>query len=282
MIFDEVRFRPAGDRHLMVELGDDASLEVNFRTQAVVHEIEKCTDVVTDFVPSYNSILVQYDIEKINYSRLRDRLKEICGSAPSISDLNIPSRVVTLPVYYMDPWTRECIEEYCRTIAARKYDPEFVAEVNGLSSAEDAVARHARTLHWAVAVSSFPGLPLLRPLDSTCKLVSPKYNPPRTWTPVGAVGVGGTSTAIYTIPSPGGYNLLGRTPTPVWEPEQRSPSFKDNAILLRASDRVKFRPIDLQEYREIESEIARAAYVHDIRPGTFSVKDYAASGGLMK
>lgn len=279
MIYDELRLSPAGDRHVLVSLGDDASMEVNFLAQAFSKELSQHVKFITDQIPSYNSILVQYDYTQIGYSKLCRQLVELYNALPPLSALEIPSRIATIPVHYLDPWTKECIDEYRQKIVQREYDPEFVARVNGLASVEEVVARHAGTQHWVVTVSSLPGLPLLRPLDPNCTLICPKYTTPRTWTPVGAIGVGGTSTAIYTIRNPGGYNLLGRTPTPVWEPMQRSPSFRESAILLRPSDRVQFRPVNLNEYREIEEMVAQGTYVHDIQPGVFSVAEYSTAEG---
>ena len=110
----------------------------------------------------------------------------------------------------------------------------------------------------------FPGLPILRPLDPRCAITSPKYNPPRLWTPVGSIGVGGTSTSIYTIPSPGGSNLIGRAPVPIWQPQQRLSAFAQNPILLRPTDRLKFIPISVDEFEAIEESVAQGRYEHNI------------------
>jgi urea carboxylase len=275
MIHQELQVSPAGDRHLLATLGDDASLEANFTTLSFTAKVDSaCIDGITDLVPSYNSVLIQYDFCRISYPDLRRQLVELRTTLPSVSDLEIASRIVTIPVFYLDPWTKNCIDDYRSKVAEREYDPSFVAKVNNLSGVEDVVARHSGCEHWVVTVSSFPGLPILRPLDPRCDLVSPKYNPPRTWTPVGSVGVGGTSTSIYTIPSPGGYNLIGRTPVPVWDPSQSLPAFKNGAILLRAADRVRFAPISHAEYDRIVNSVQEGRYTYDIQPGVFSVKEY--------
>jgi urea carboxylase len=275
MIYSELQIAPAGDRHLLATLGDDASLEVNFVTLNFTAELDKLAiDGLTDLVPSYNSILVQYDFNRLGYDDLRDELIRIYKALPSFSELEIASRLVTIPVLYFDPWTKDCIEDYRRKVAEREYDPLFVARVNNLCNPEEVVARHTGCEQWVVTVSSFPGLPILRPLDPRCELLSPKYNPPRTWTPVGAIGVGGTSTSIYTIPSPGGYNLIGRTPVPVWDPSQALPAFKDSAILLRASDRVRFASISREEYDHIVNSVREKSYAYAIEPGVFSVSTY--------
>ena len=273
MIYSELDVSPAGDRHLLATIGDDASLEANFLTLSFAVAIDQSViKGLTDLVPSYNSILIQYDFERLSYADLRAELRSAYRALPSVAELEIESRLVTIPVLYLDPWTQGCIGDYRARIAEREYDPAFVARVNHLSGPEEVVARHSGCEQWVVTVSSFPGLPILRPLDPSCVLLSPKYNPPRTWTPVGAIGVGGTSTSIYTIPSPGGYNLIGRTPTPVWDPSRSLAAFKDSAILLRASDRVRFAPISREEYDDIREQVRAGSYAYSIEPGVFSMR----------
>lgn len=255
----------AGDRHLLARLGSDASLETNFLVLGFARAIEaNVLRGVTDFIPSYNSVLIQYDFTQIAFDDLCRELRSIATALPDTEDLEIESRLIYLPVCYLDPWTRACIDDYRAKVAPRPYDPEFVAEVNGLPNAKSLVDLHARTEHWAVTVSSFPGLPVLRPLDPRCAITSPKYNPPRLWTPVGAIGVGGTSTSIYTIPSPGGYNLIGRTPVPVWDPQRRLPALARDPILLRPTDRIKFVPISVEEFEAVAATVAEGTYEHNV------------------
>ncbi|MBN9008095.1 MAG: allophanate hydrolase subunit 1 [Rhizobiales bacterium] len=278
MIFEMLRISPAGDRHVLARLGDDATVDANFLSLSLAAAIEASgIDGISDLVPSYNSVLVQYDFEMLSFRDLGRELVRLYDALPPISDMVIESRLVRIPVFYGDPWTRECIEDYRAKVAQREYDPDFVARVNNLDSAEAVYARHSGCEQWVVTVSSFPGLPILRALDRKCEVISPKYNPPRTWTPVGSIGVGGTSTSIYTIPSPGGYNLIGRTPAPVWDPHQSLPALKDTAILLKAADRVRFIPIGRDEFDEISASVSEGRYVHEIEPGTFSVRAYHES-----
>lgn len=275
MIYEEMRLSPAGDRHVLAALGDDTSLEANFLVLNLAAALDEArVDGVVDVIPSYNSLLIQYDFGAIQYSDLYGVLADLRKSLPSVADIEIRSRLVDIPVHYLNSWTKDCIDDYRNRIRAREYDPEFLARVNGLNTVEEMVARHSGCEHWVVTVSSFPGLPALRALDPRCVLIAPKYNPPRTWTPVGAIGVGGASTSIYTIPSPGGYNLIGRTPTPVWQPSQRLAAFKDHPILLRAGDRVRFIPIGRAQYDEIEAAVSEARYSYRIKSGVFSMKEY--------
>ncbi len=278
MILDHLKISPAGDRHVLAQLGDDASIDANFLSLSLATLIDETRiKGVTDLIPSYNSILIQYDFEILTHADLVKELHGLHALLSPVSDMVIQSRRVRIPVYYGDPWTRACIEDYCAKVVPREYDPTFVARVNGLESAEEVYTRHSGCEQWVVTVSSFPGLPILRALDPRCEVLSPKYNPPRTWTPIGAIGVGGTSTSIYTIPSPGGYNLLGRTPVPVWEPRQRQPALRESPILLKAADRVQFISIGREEYDDLRAAVAEGRYVHEIEPGSFSVRRYRES-----
>ena len=133
------------------------------------------------------------------------------------------------------------------------------------------------TEHWVVAVCSTPGLPLMVALDPRCAITSPKYNPPRTWTTLGAIGVGGLSTSIYTTPGPGGYNLIGRTPVPLWDTQARLPAYRDRVVLLDAADRVKFVPVGQDEFEYIERRVADGTYAFNVTGyQRFSVRQYKA------
>ncbi|HIM44739.1 MAG TPA: carboxyltransferase domain-containing protein [Alphaproteobacteria bacterium] len=265
MRFDEARFLPGGDHFILVQLGDDGSIDLNFLALGLTAALKADqTRGVVDTNPSYNSLVVEYDSDDISYGDLQVELERLIGGLGSVEELELDSRLAYLPVMYLDPWTRECVTDYSEKITPREYDPDFVARENGFEDAKQLARVHSGTEHWVVAVCSTPGLPLLRALDPRCAITSPKYNPPRTWTTLGAIGVGGLSTSIYTTPGPGGYNLIGRTPVPLWDPQQRHPIFKDRVVLLDAADRVKFVPIDAEEFDYIEARVADGSYEFNI------------------
>jgi KipI family sensor histidine kinase inhibitor len=265
MIFPAPRFAPSGDRYLIVQFGDDATLALNFMALGLDAALKVSgTKGVVDTVACYNSLLVEYESDDIAYGDLQRELMRLIEHLGPMSALVIESRLLHLPAMYADPWTRACIEDYRRNIADRPYDPDHVAALNGLKNSAHLGRVHSATEHWAVTVGSFPGLPLLRPLDPRCTITAPKYNPPRTWTPQGALGLGGVSTSIYTLRSPGGYQLIGRTPVPVFDPTLRNSAFKGEAVLLKAGDRVKFRPIDREEFEAIEAAVGEGRYVYEL------------------
>jgi len=265
MKFDTPKFMPGGDHFILVQFGDDASIDLNFMALGLTAAIkaEEVTGVV-DTNPSYNSLVVEYESDDISYADLQTELAHLIDGLGSVENLELDSRLAYLPVVYLDPWTRDCVADYSEKIAPREYDPDFVADVNGFEDAKQLARIHSGTEHWVVAVCSTPGLPLMRALDPRCAITSPKYNPPRTWTTLGAIGVGGLSSSIYTTPGPGGYNLIGRTPVPLWDPRQRHPVFKDRVVLLDAADRVKFVPISEEEFEYTEARVADGSYEFNI------------------
>ncbi len=278
MIFDEPRFRPGGDSFILVQFGDDARIDLNFMALGLTAALrDEATRGVIDTNPSYNSLVVEYDPDAIARTDLERELKRLIEGLGPVDGLELESRLAYLPVLYLDPWTRACVEDYSERIAPRGWDPAFVAEVNGLEDTEQLVRVHSGTEHWVVAVCSTPGLPLMVGLDPRCALTSPKYNPPRTWTTLGAIGVGGLSTSIYTTPGPGGYNLIGRTPVPLWDVAAKLPAYEERVVLLDAADRVKFMPIGREEFDRIERQVAEGTYEFNITGyQRFSVRAYKA------
>ena len=97
----------------------------------------------------------------------------------------------------------------------------------------------------------------------------------RTWTPRGTIGHGGAITCIYPDRTPGGYQIFARTPMPIWDREQRLAAFKDSLALFRAGDRVRFVPIDREEWDAIAATVADGSYRHpNVDYQKFSIGKY--------
>ncbi len=279
MRFEKLKCRPGGANYALAQLGDDMSLELNFLAHGLDKILrEKGISYVVDTVACYNSLLIEYDPNKISFYDLEKEVSSLSKILGSSDSLIINSRLVYLPTMYLDPWTRNCQDEYFKLFGeTREYDAELIARINGLSDVHQLVRVHSGSEYWAVTVGGLPGLPLLRPLDPRCRLSAPKYNPPRTWTTLGSVALGGASSAIYTLPASGGYRIFGRTPVPVWDSHQRLPAFKKSNVLLSPADRVRFVPIDQEEYHAIERKVEEGTYVHNtIDYQKFSVGQYNA------
>lgn len=276
MIYDEPRFLPGGDRYVLIELGNEMNLELNFAAQGLATAIEAAgTAGVVETAPCFASMLVHYDPDRISFGDLRRELLDLLGSLGSSDEIELDSRLICFPTVYLDPWTRACVEEYSARIAPKQWDPEFIAEHNGLSGVDEFVRVHSATEYWVASLGFWPGLPFMMPLDPRSRITAPKYNPPRTFTPQGTVGIGGASTAIYPVATPGGYQIFARTPVPIWDPEQRFPEFADSICLLRPGDRVRFLPVGVEEFEHVEREVAEARYVYNVADyQRFSVRNY--------
>ncbi|MGK9236825.1 carboxyltransferase domain-containing protein [Inquilinus limosus] len=276
MIYETPAFRPGGDRYMLIEFGNEMNLELNFMAQGLATAIaEQKTKGVIETAPCFASMLIHYEPDEISYADLSRELERLIAALGPSDDIELESRIFYFPTVYLDPWTRECVQDYIAKIAPKQTDPEFVAELNGLSDVDQFVRVHSGTEYWVASLGFWPGLPFMMALDPRCKLTAPKYNPPRTWTPKGTVGMGGASTAIYPEHLPGGYQIFARIPVPIWDPEKRFDVFADSICLFRPGDRVKFVPCTVEEFEEAERRVAEGSYVYNlVEYQKFSVRQY--------
>jgi urea carboxylase len=278
MIYPEPKFLPGGDRFVLIEFGNEMNLELNFRAQGLAAAIvEQNIKGIVETAPCFASLLVHYDPDQIPFKELQKEMMALIRALGPSDDIVLDSRLFYLPTMYRDPWTRACVEDYCSKITKKELDPEFIARINGLADAEQFVRVHSGTEYWVASLGFWPGLPFMMALDPRCVITAPKYNPPRTWTPQGTVGMGGASTAIYPVATPGGYQIFGRTPVPIWDTEKRFPVFHDSIVLFRAGDRVKFVPIGKEEFEFIETKVKERTYIYNVvEYQKFSVRNYKA------
>jgi len=276
MIYDQPRFSPAGDRYLLVVFGDELNLELNFKAQGLARAIrEDNLAGVVETIPHFASLLIHYDPDRVTISTLEWEVLRLLETLGSEADIELPSRLFYIPVHYNDPWTKACIDDYILKVAPREYDPEYLVRLNNLSDVRELARVHAASEYWITSIGFRPGLPMLMPLDPRCRLRAPKYNPPRTWTPQGAIGVAGAASAIYATASPGGYQLFGITPVPIWDLSAKLAQFRDNPVLFKPGDRIRFVPVDREEHDHIAAEVEHGTYVYNYVPyQKFSVKGY--------
>lgn len=261
---------------MLIEFGNEMNLELNFMAQGLTSAIEenKIKGAI-ETAPCFASLLVHYEPEDISFADLKKEMGGLIAALGPSDNLELESRLFYFPTVYLDPWTRECVQDYIAKITPKQTDPEFIAELNGLADAHQFVRVHSGTEYWVASLGFWPGLPFMMALDPRCKLTAPKYNPPRTWTPKGTVGMGGASTAIYPELLPGGYQIFARTPVPIWDPQQRFPVFKDSICLFRPGDRVKFVPCTVEEFNEVEARVTDGSYEFNVvEYQKFSVAQY--------
>ena len=275
-MYAEPKYLPGGDKYLLVEFGNVMNLELNFKAQGLAKAIESAKiKVIYETLPCFASMLVHYNPDDIKFEDLKNELISLVNNLKSSDDTIVQSRLFRFPTVYLDKWTKEAVADYIAKITYKKPDPEFIVELNNLENVEEFVIIHSGTEYWVASLGFWPGLPFTMPLDPRCKLTAPKYNPPRTWTPKGAVCMGGSSTAIYPDKLPGGYQIFGRTPIPIWDPEKRFSIFKDSICLFRPGDRIKFDPCSYEEFESIERKIIDGSYKYDVMEDhKFSIKNY--------
>jgi len=275
-IYDTPKFLPAGDKYMLIEFGNVMNLELNFTAQNLAKAIkDNKIKGVYETSPCFASMLVHYEPEEIKFNDLKSELKSLVDSLGPSDDIEINSRIFSFPTVYLDKWTKECVEDYSSKIAKKKPDPELITELNNLESTEQFVRVHSGTEYWVSAIGFWPGLPFMMALDPRCKLTVPKYNPPRTWTPKGTVGMGGASTSIYPDRLPGGYQIFGIIPVPIWDTKKSFPVFENNICLFQPGDRVKFVPTTYEEFDHVSKKVEDGTYDYNIiEYQKFSVKNY--------
>ena len=164
--------------------------------------------------------------------------------------------------------------------AKKKWDPEYVAGLNGLAEREQLVRVHSGTEYWVASLGFWPGLPFMMALDPRSRLTAPKYNPPRTWTPQGTVGMGGASTAIYPVATPGGYQIFARIPMPIWDTRAAISGVRASICLFQPGrPRASSCRSRSEEFEEIEAQVKDGSYVYNVVDyQKFSVAQLPATG----
>lgn len=269
-----------GDSHLLVDYGQIRSVAAGVKAVLLKDLIkEHKVSGVLDMIPCNTSLLIRFDPRAVNAAVFKEKIQELVDEEIEKKDkIVVPSRIVELPVYFADPWTKAAIEEYCRTVQPKQYDVDFIIEQNHLSGLDELIKYLTTPYYMVVYLSVGPGLPSTVCLDPKYVLSVPKYNPPRTSTPALSIGLGGSNVSLYTSPSPGGYQLFGMLPTPLLQLDQKLPDFKDSPVLARVGDRFRYRSVDREEFDAIKAQCEEGTYRYKIiNDAKFDLNEYEAS-----
>jgi KipI family sensor histidine kinase inhibitor len=226
MRYDPPRFLPAGDSALLIEFGDEVDQALNARVHALARALgARPYAGLGEAVPTYRSLLLHYDAVRLAYDQVvllaRDALSRADRADRSLS------RVVDVPT---------CYGADCGP------DLEHVALHSGMSQ-QDVIDLHSSTLYPVYMLGFSPGFPYLGGLAPA--IATPRLASPRTRVPAGSVGIAGTQTGIYPIATPGGWQIIGRTPLRLFDPRRDTPA------LLQPGDRVRFVPIDPRRFEAL-------------------------------
>jgi inhibitor of KinA len=232
-----VQVFPLGDAAVVVQFGESISLEAHRVIQAFnAHLVQQPFAGLRECVPAFTTLTVYYDPWLLSgqgqyqpYERVCEILQQRLLTAPAAT-ATAPPETVAVPVCYggdLGP------------------DLEAVARHTGLTPAE-VIARHTAPTYLVHLLGFAPGFPYLGGLDA--RLATPRRATPRPRVPAGAVGIAGTQTGIYSLPTPGGWQLIGRTPLCLFAPTAEPPT------LLRAGQQLRFVAISEAEFQRLSHE----------------------------
>jgi urea carboxylase len=288
-----VVYRRAGDRYMLVEYGPIVlDLELRFRVHGLMTELDKrALTGIIDMTPGVRSLQIHYDSRTLSLEALLAVLREIDKSLDDADDITVASRIVRLPLSWDDPTTQKAIDKYTQSVRPdAPWCPsniEFIRRINGLDSIDDVFRIVFEASYLVLGLGDvYLGAPLATPVDPRHRLVTTKYNPARTWTADGTVGIGGAYMCIYGMESPGGYQLVGRT-VQVWNTYNETAVFTDGKPwLLRFFDQVQFYLVTTEELATIREGVIDGTAHLDITETTFSLNDYrqflAANAGEIR
>ena len=234
------KFLPCGDTALCVEFGDQVDRKVSARVLALADRIEAAAlPGIIELVPTFRSLLIHYDPSVLSQKELTVQLGSFTSS---LDATETPGRVWHLPACY-DPEVAPDLDD--------------VATRTGLTPA-DVVQRHSATTFHVYMIGFLPGFPYLGDLPP--ELALPRRENPRTKVPAGSIAIATALSSIYALESPGGWHLIGRTPARLWDLRRESP------VLLRAGDKIVFKPVPVAEYEELERKAALGELRLDPQP----------------
>ncbi len=238
---------PVGDRAISIDFGQVIDPTINRHIRQTIERIKELQlEGIIELVPTYCALLVEYDAMLYSYS-------EICNIIePTLEEgmTNTTNELVTV------------VE--VPTVYGGEFGPDlsFVASHNHLSE-DEVISIHSGTDYLVYMLGFIPGFTYLGGMDS--RIATPRLSSPRTLIPAGSVGIAGEQTGTYPSDSPGGWQIIGRTPVTMYDMS------KAQAALLKAGDYVRYVPIDESEFHRIKTlgtdyvPVIREVEVGDLR-----------------
>ena len=226
---EAMRILTVGDCAVSVEFGQEISLEINHKVMALKMVLEqKPIRGIVELIPTYCSLLIQYDPMDLRYGQLRDRLEALVTQLDEVE--MPPKQVVEIPVAY-----------------GGEYGPDLgeVARAHNISE-DEVIKLHSEPEYPIYMLGFVAGFPYLGGMNKA--IATPRKKSPRLKIEAGSVGIAGEQTGIYSVESPGGWQIIGRTPLKLYDVNRNEP------VLLKAGQYIKFKPITKEEFRAMENE----------------------------
>lgn len=232
---DAAKIVLASEDSLQIQFEQKICPEVNRRISAFVEEFASLTrdmPEVFEIVPTYCAASVYFDEKKSKPALLKkialEALEKTCGAG---ADGAACGKTIRIPVCYEGKEFAPDLERVC---------------ANARLSEEEAVRIHSSTDYLIYMMGFLPGFPYLGGMDE--RLETPRLETPRTKIPAGSVAIGGKQTGLYPMESPGGWNIIGRTPLKVFDIE------RDPVFLYKAGDKIRFEPISKEDFERFDEK----------------------------
>ncbi|BCU64841.1 urea carboxylase [Acinetobacter bouvetii DSM 14964 = CIP 107468] len=277
----DVVYRPAGNNYMLVEYGELVlDLNLRFRIHALMQWMkEQNIQGIIDLTPGIRSLQIHFDSTQLDQLDLLRLLQVAEERLPDVTEMQVPSRTVYLPLAWEDSQTQLATERYMQTVRPdAPWCPdniEFICRINGLKDKQAVkdVVYDASYLVMGLG-DVYLGAPVATPLDPRQRLVTTKYNPARTWTPENAVGIGGAYMCVYGMEGPGGYQFVGRT-TQMWSRYRKNPDFEQGMPwLLHFFDQIKFYEVSETELMQMREDFKAGRLKLRIEEGVLNLKEY--------
>ncbi|UOE92378.1 5-oxoprolinase subunit PxpB [Alkalihalobacillus sp. LMS39] len=226
---------PFGDQAIRISFGDNISFSVHKNILHFCSELERRQiKGIVEWVPTYHSVTIYYDPVVYTYDEINFIVEELYEKSKTTTLSN--ARFVTIPVLYDEEVGP---------------DLQKVAQFHQLPL-EKIIEIHSSRLYLVFMIGFTPGFPYLGGMDEAIAI--PRLETPRILVQAGSVGIAGNQTGIYSVDSPGGWHIIGRTPVPLFEMKKNPP------VLLKAGDFLLFAPITKQEFNSIEEQVKQKKY----------------------
>ena len=238
---NSVRFLFSGDSALVIEFGNEISVDINKKIRKMMDDIKKENiDGIVELVPTYCSLLINYDVLKIDYNTLVEKLKTFLNNDLETAE-GEEVTLIEIPTLYNDEVGP---------------DLSYVAEHNKLSK-EEVIKIHTGTDYLVYMLGFMPGFTYLGGMSE--KIATPRLESPRLQIYPGSVGLAGKQTGMYPSMSPGGWRIIGRTPLKLYNPDSDTP------VYISSGDYVRYVSISEEEYNDILKKVENDEYKLSIR-----------------
>jgi inhibitor of KinA len=227
---------PLGDAALVVQFANSIDDAVHAQVMQLFHQLQAAPAFIKDVVPAYGSLTIHYDVVALHdertsaFENLQRFLQTLLQKSTCATPLE--QRAVRIPVCFASPFAP---------------DLEELAGQKNLSVA-DLVQIFITPAYTVYMIGFLPGFAYMGKVDS--RIAAPRKSSPRQNVAAGSVGIAGEQTGIYPLDSPGGWNIIGRTPVPLFNKAEKDP------VLLRPGDSVTFYPITENEFADYQGRIA--------------------------